>query len=236
VNITVLPPLPPPTNRPPIMSIVATDPVAIEGTNCWVWPGETNATPTWAAWPNAVCRFFTNCGPKTATFTVFRLGDTNGDITVSYDIGGSASNGVDYVALSGLVTVPAGERRALITIVPIDDGPPEVDKTVVLRLTPSTNNPPDYLVGFPPAAAAIILDSSRPRPVAAMVPGECFHFAAAGPDGAWFTIEYSTDLMNWTALCTYQVVQGSVDFVDPDAQSDQHRYYRAVPVAGPPVD
>ena len=132
VNITILPPLPPPTNRPPIVSIVATDPVAIEGTNCWVWPGETNSPPTWAAWPTAVCRFFTNCGPKTATFTVRRFGDTNDDLTVTYDIGGTASNGVDYVALPGSVTIPAGERRALITIVPIDDGPPDVNKTVIL--------------------------------------------------------------------------------------------------------
>ena len=145
VNITILPLPPPPTNHPPIVSIVATDPVAIEGTNCWVWPGETNSPPTWAAWPTAVCRFFTNCGPKTATFTVRRFGDTNDDLTVPYDIGGTASNGVDYVALPGSVTIPSGERRALITIVPIDDGPPDVNKTVILTLTPSTNTPPDYL-------------------------------------------------------------------------------------------
>ena len=163
VNITILPSLPPPTNRPPIVSIVATDPIAIEGTNCWVWPGETNSPPTWAAWPTAVCRYFTNCGPKTATFTVRRFGDTNEDLTVPYDIGGTASNGVDYVALPGSLTIPAGERRALITIVPIDDGPPDVNKTVILTLLPDMQmNPlPGYVLGFPRRAAAIIID----RPV-----------------------------------------------------------------------
>ena len=135
VNIAILPSLPPPTNRPPIVNIVATDPVAIEGTNCWVWPGETNSPPTWGAWPTAVCRPVTNCGPKIATFTVRRFGDTNSDLTLPYSIGGTASNGVDYVALPGSVTIPAGERRALITIVPIDDGPPDVNKTVILALT-----------------------------------------------------------------------------------------------------
>src|SRR5208337_3106662 len=60
VHITILPFLPQPTNRPPIVSIVATDPVAIEGTNSWVWSGETNPTPTWAAWATAICRPFTN--------------------------------------------------------------------------------------------------------------------------------------------------------------------------------
>jgi len=235
VNITVLPSLPPPTNRPPIVSIVATDPVAIEGTNCWVWPGETNSPPTWAAWPTAVCRFFTNCGPKTATFAVRRCGDTNDDLTVTYDIGGTASNGVDYIALPGFVTVPASERRAFITIVPIDDGPPDVNKTVILALTPSTNTPPDYLLGFPRRAAAIIIDHG-PCPVTGMLPGGCFHLVTPGPDAAWFCVEYSTDMVNWTPVCTNQVINGSIDFVDPDAASNPSRFYRAVPLSSPPSD
>ena len=235
VNIVVLPPLPPPTNRPPVVNIVATDPVAIEGTNCWVWQGETNLPPTWAAWPTAICRFFTNCGPKTATFTVRRFGDTNGDLTVPYDISGTASNGVDYVALPGSVTVPAGERGALITIVPIDDGPPDVNKTVILALTPSTNTPPDYLLGFPRRAAAIIIDHG-PCPVIGMLPGGCFHLVTPGPDAAWFCVEYSTDMVNWMPVCTNQVINGSIDFVDPDAQGNQSRFYRAVPLNSPPSE
>ncbi|HXR48465.1 MAG TPA: Ig-like domain-containing protein [Candidatus Limnocylindrales bacterium] len=235
VNITILPPLPPPTNRPPIVSMVATDPIAIEGTNCWVWPGETNSPPTWAAWPTAVCRPFTNCGPKTATFTVRRFGDTNADLTVTYAIGGTASNGVDYIALPDFVTIPAGERRALITIVPIDDGPPDVNKTVILTLTPSTNTPPDYLLGFPRCAAAIILD---PKPCAASsaLPGGCFHFTAPGPDAAWFYVQCSTDLVNWTTICTNQVINGSIDFVDPDAAGNPSRFYRAVPLNNAPAE
>lgn len=236
VKITVLTSPPPPTNRPPIVSIVATDPVAIEGTNCQVWPGETNLPPSWAVWPTAVCRYFTNCGPKTATFTVFRWGGTNGDLPVTYDIGGSASNGVDYVALPGSVTVPAGERRAMINIVPIDDGPPGMSKTVVLTLTPSTNTPPDYLVGIPRRAAAVIIDSNGPRPVAGMLPGNCFHLVRPGPDAAWFSIECSADLINWLPVCTNQVVNGSIDFVDPDAPGNPARFYRVVPLTGPPAE
>jgi hypothetical protein len=235
VNIIILPPLPPPTNRPPIVSIVATDPVAIEGTNCWVWPGETNSPPTWAAWPTAICQYFTNCGPKTATFTVRRFGDTNGDLTVPYDIGGTASNGVDYVALPGFVTIPAGERHAFITIVPIDDGPPDMNKTVILALAPDTNAPPDYLLGFPRRAAAIIIDQG-PCPATGMLPGGCFHFVTPGPDAAWFAIESSTDLVNWTPVCTNQVIYGSIDFVDPDAQSNSSGFYRAVPLNSPPSE
>jgi hypothetical protein len=236
VDLTVLASPPPPTNRPAIVNIVATDPVAVEGTNSWVWMGESNLPPTWAAWPAAVCKCFTNCGPKTATFTVHRFGETNDDLTVNYGIGGTASNGVDYVALPGYVTVPAGERSAFITIFPIDDGPPDVNKTVILTLDPSTNMPPDYLVGLPRRAAAIIVDPPVPCPVATALPDRCFHLSTPGPDGAWFSVESSTDLVNWTPICTNQVVNGSIDFIDPDAADSPGTYYRVLPVTNTPGD
>jgi hypothetical protein len=235
VDITILPSPPPPTNRPPIVNIVATDPVAVEGTNTWCWMGETNSPATWAAWPAAVCRCFTNFGPKTATFTVRRFGETNDDLTVDYDIGGTASNGVDYLALPGYVTVPAGQRAAFINIFPIDDGPPDITKTVILTLDPSTNTPLDYLVGIPWRAAAIIIDPPGPCPVAAALPDKCFRLSLPGPDGAWFSIECSTDLINWTPVCTNQVVNGSIDFIDPAAPGYAAKYYRVVPVAAVPV-
>ena len=232
VKIAILPPRPPPTNRPPIVNIVATDPIAVEGTNCWIWPGITNPVPTWVNWPGAISarRMVTNCGPKDANFTVHRFGATNDDVVVHYAIGGTASNGVDYVTLPGSVTISAGQREAFIPVVPIDDGPPDITSTVILKLLPDTN----YVIGFPPKAAAIILDGIWPRATVAL-PGGCFRMNATGPDGAWFHIEYSTDLAHWIPVCTNQVVQGGIDFVDPDASADQSRFYRAVPESGPPV-
>ena len=238
VKIGILPPPPPPTNRPPIVSIVTLDPIAIEGTNCWPWLGLANVTPSWTNWTatGAACRFFTNCGPKNALFAVRRFGDTNDALTVTYQIGGTATNGVDYVALLGVVTIPAGERRALIPLVPLDDGPPDINSTVVLKLNVSSNTPPDYLLGYPRAAAALIIDSAWPRPVTAMLPDKCFHLSATGPDGAWFQVQFSSDLLNWNSVCTAQVINGAIDFVDPDAQSEQVRFYRAMPQTGPPAE
>jgi hypothetical protein len=235
VLVSILPPLPPPTNRPPIISIVATDPIAIEGTNCWTWPGLTSPVTTWSNWyaANAVFRLFTNCGPKNATISVFRFGDTNNDLDVAYAIGGTATNGADYVALPGSVTIPAGERRGDIPIVPLDDGPPDITSTVVLKLVPDATGT-NYLLGYPRAAAAIILDSRSSRAVTGLMPGAAFNLSAAGPDGAWFHVEYSTDLVNWTPICTNQVVNGSMDFVDPDASANPARFYRTVPESGPP--
>jgi hypothetical protein len=238
VNITILPPLPPPTNRPDVVNIVATDPIAIEGTNCWLTPVPTPVplTPSWSNWPPVNVLFMTNCGPKNATFTVRRFGETNDDLTVAYNIGGTASNGVDYVMLPGVATVPAGLRAALITVVPIDNGPLGTNKTVVLTLAPDTNTPPDYLVGLPRRAAALIVDSDHPYPLPVILPDKCFHLNAAGPNGAWFYVEYSTNLVDWLPVCTNQVVGGAIDFVDPDAVGDQQRFYRAIPEDNPPSD
>jgi len=234
VLVSILPSLPPPTNRPPIVRIVATDPIAIEGTNCWTWPGLVSPTATWSNWfaAGATFRLFTNCGPKDATISVFRFGDTNNDLDVAYAIGGTATNGIDYVALPGAVTIPAGERRADIIIVPLDDGPPDITSTVVLKLIPDATGT-NYLLGYPKAAAAIILDSQSPRAATGIVPGPSFNLAAAGPDGAWFHVEYSTDLIHWTPICTNQIVNGSMDFVDPDAATNPARFYRTVPESSP---
>ena len=59
-----------------------------------------------------------------------------------------------------------------------------------------------------------------------------FHLNAAGPDGAWFTVERSPDLVNWTPVCTNQVVDGSIDFVEPPGNPQQ--FYQAVPQASSP--
>jgi hypothetical protein len=231
VNITILPAKPPATNLPDVISIVATDPIAVAGSNSWVWAGPTNP-PTWTTWPPTRWQSFTNWGPKDALFTVSRYGAISNDLDVPCSIGGTATNGVDYSFLPGSVTIPAGASSALIAIVPIDNGPAPA-KTVILTLTPSTNVPPGYIVGFPAHAEALIIENWL-RPLPYLLPGGSFNFNEAGPDGAWFRADWSSDLLNWTPLCTNEVFDGSIDFLDADAAANPLRYYRAVPLDGPP--
>jgi hypothetical protein len=239
VNITILASIPNP-NPTGVVSIVATDPVAIAGTNVsWVWPGMTNAVPAWTNWPPPRWQNFTNWGPKNALFTVRRFGDASASLTVNYNIGGTASNGVDYATLTNFVTIPGGEAYALIPIVPIDNGATNFAKTVILTLTPDTNAPPDYIVGIPPRAAAVILDNRPwPRPLPFLLPDGSFHVNASGtngaPDGAWFSTQSSSDLQNWSPVSTNQAFECSIDFVDPDAPSNPIRFYRILQLTNTP--
>jgi hypothetical protein len=236
VKITLVTAPPPPTNYPAMVSIFAKDPVAIEGTNCWVRPAITNRFLCWSNWTASYVGWVTNCGPKNATFVVRRGGSTNSALAVRYLVGGTASNGVDYLELNGEVTVPAGERTALITIVPLEDEILEPKESVRLKLVPSDVPESQYLIGWPSAAAGMIVESQRPRPISGLLADKCFHLNAAGPDGAWFRVEYSTNMLHWIPLCTNQVVQGSIDFVDPDASAEQKRFYRAVKEESVPLE
>jgi hypothetical protein len=234
VNITVLL-SPPDTNAPDVASIVATDPIAVAGTNAFAWPGITNGTPAWTNWPPPQWGFTTNWGPRNALFTVRRFGDASSDLILDYSIGGTASNGTDYAALPGSITIPAGAACALIPIVPIDTGSNGFPKTVILTLQPDTNAPPNYVVGLPPRAEALIVEDWL-RPLPWLVSDGTFHVNTAGPDGAWFSIRYSTDFVNWSPLCTNQVFQGGIDFVDPDAPANSARFYQAVPLPDGPAN
>jgi N-acetylneuraminic acid mutarotase len=71
----------------------------------------------------------------TGSFTLTRSGDTSSPLTVSYVVAGTASNGVDYQAISSFVTFDAGQTTAKIAINPIDDKEIEGEENVVLTLS-----------------------------------------------------------------------------------------------------
>ena len=76
----------------------------------------------------------------TATFTVSRV-DTLAlaDLTVSYQVSGTATNGVDYEALSGTVVIPAGETSAEIIVTPLLDSSISGDEGAESILVTLTN-------------------------------------------------------------------------------------------------
>jgi hypothetical protein len=93
------------------------------------------------------------------TFTVSRSGPTTAPLTVSYTVGGTASNGSDFAAMGTSVVIPAGSASATITVTPVDDAFAEGNETVVVTISPSAN----YIVGTPPNnSATIIIGDDEP--------------------------------------------------------------------------
>jgi acetyl esterase/lipase len=87
-------------------------------------------------------------------FTVTRTGSTSAALTVSYAVSGTAANGADYAALSGSVTIPAGQGSAAVTVAPLADATPEPAETVILTLVPTDR----YAVGSPATASVALSD------------------------------------------------------------------------------
>lgn len=163
VEITVLD-----HSLPPVVTVVATDPIASEG------------------------------GINTASFTVHRTGPTNSDLVVNYHLSGTASNGVDYAELPSSVTIVAGKRTADVLIAPIDDTLIEGPETVVLILDappcpdPTSSSNDCYWVGRCDRALAVIRDNDRSNvpPVVKILNPEDGEIFRAGSDirltaGAW---------------------------------------------------
>jgi hypothetical protein len=99
----------------------------------------------------------TEAGLTAGTFTIRRTGDTASALIVFLSRGGSASNGSDYASLGGsnfVVTIPAGEASASVTVSPFADNLVEGDETVVLTISASLA----YVVGTPSSATVVIGD------------------------------------------------------------------------------
>jgi hypothetical protein len=80
-------------------------------------------------------------GQDPGEFTISRSGSTASDLTVKFNLGGTAENGVDYQAVGDSIVIPAGAQSAKLKITPIDDNnTAEQDETVILDLIDPVGN------------------------------------------------------------------------------------------------
>ena len=105
-------------------------------------------------------------GTNPGEFTFTRTGLTLSPLTVNYGVGGSAVNGVDYPALVGFLTFPAGVSSVKLPLSPNPDVQNEGLDTVVLTLTAGS----DYTVGAPASATVTIADSPATLYIASVRP------------------------------------------------------------------
>jgi hypothetical protein len=94
-------------------------------------------------------------GTDAGAFTVTRSGGLSIPLTVHYTLGGTAVNGVDYQALTGSVTIPAGSRFATIVVEPIDDNLVEGPESVIMTISADAS----YRVDVLNSATVTIIDN-----------------------------------------------------------------------------
>ncbi len=68
------------------------------------------------------------------SFTITRVGPLTAALTVQYTIGGTATSGADYQALSGTAVIPAGQASITLAVAALADTAVETPETVVLTL------------------------------------------------------------------------------------------------------
>ncbi|MDH4065530.1 MAG: S8 family serine peptidase, partial [Acidobacteriota bacterium] len=117
----------------------------------------------------------TEAGPTGGLIDIIRTGDTSSELTVYYTVSGTATAGVDYVTLTGTVTIPVGASEASVSVDALDDLTSEPAETVVLTLEPDSA----YIVKSPGSATVTIeSDDLPPDLVISAVAGPAW--AAAG--------------------------------------------------------
>ncbi|SDE48109.1 Calx-beta domain-containing protein [Pedobacter soli] len=60
-------------------------------------------------------------------------------VTVNYTVGGTATNGADYTALSGTATIAAGQNSVAVAVTAINDNIIELPENVILTITGGTD-------------------------------------------------------------------------------------------------
>ncbi|MBL4656683.1 MAG: choice-of-anchor L domain-containing protein [Flavobacteriales bacterium] len=77
-------------------------------------------------------------GCKQASFKFTRTGSTALPMTVYFTVGGTATNGVDYLFITDSVIIPAGQSSVEIFVTPIVDGLIEPNESIVITTVPDT--------------------------------------------------------------------------------------------------
>jgi hypothetical protein len=97
-------------------------------------------------------------------FTLKRTGGLSTLLKVYYELGGTASEGLDYKHLEGVAVIPAEASSAVVHIVPLADEVQEEAETVILTVKPEAA----YQVGTPNRATVTIAGTVKPPDLATL--------------------------------------------------------------------
>lgn len=151
-------------------------------------------------------------------FQIMRIGpDKSRPLTVLYTVGGTATPGDDYAALTGEVTIPAGKPFVFVDIVPVDDSVSEDSEQVTITLAASGA----YRLGATTSAGITIFDNEPIVTIArkkdanegktSSVTGMFVVTRIGGGTGTPLTVNYSVhDSSTATPGDDYAALSGSV--------------------------
>lgn len=111
-------------------------------------------------------------------------------LTINYTVGGSASPGVDYAALPGSITIPAGQTSASVSISAFTDGINEGTETIIINaIMPCGTIPETIYIKEKPAINVIapnqsICDGSGPVVLSASANGGIQPYSFSWSTGA----------------------------------------------------
>ncbi|MBD2141966.1 endo-1,3-1,4-beta-glycanase ExsH [Anabaena sp. FACHB-1250] len=143
------------------------------------------------------------------SFTL-RRSNFSGSLTVNYTIGGTATNGTDYLRLTGTATFPAGSTTTTITVTPTDDLIFEGNETVTLALATGTG----YTLGTPQTATVTIADNDAIPQVS--INDVAITEGNSGTRNATFTVSLSNP--------SSQTISVNYQTVDDDATTANNDY------------
>jgi hypothetical protein len=187
-----------------VLSLTVTDPTGAASSDSVTVNAYTPATVTVAATDASA----SEAGPDAGMFTFTRTGTTAAALLVQYRVGGTATSGSDFAALSGSVTIPAGAASATVRVTPVDDPDAEAPETVDVTVQPDGA----YTVGTPSTAAVTIADNDRPMvTIVATDPAA----SETGTDTGTFTITRTgpTTASLRVTFTANGSAQGGVDYV-----------------------
>ncbi len=118
-------------------------------------------------------------GGVNGAFLFTRTGPANNALNINFTIGGTAVAGARYVALTGSVTIPAGQTSVTLPVVAIDDRLVEGEQTVTLWLTDDEA----YRVAYPSSATVTIQDNDQ----RVWIDASDFYSSKYGPVSGQFT-------------------------------------------------
>src|SRR6185437_9486504 len=144
-------------------------------------------------------------------------GDVSSALSVTYTVGGTATSGTDYTALSGSISIPAGQSSANVDITALPDNLVESDETVTLEIVPTST----YLLpGNANSATSVVTISDDPATISVANTADAteggadgnFEFTRTGGDVTQTLTVYYSIAGDAVPGVNYTALSGSVTF------------------------